>query len=247
MSKQQQTELMVTQRDIVPVASTAGTVADILRSAIDNKADIGTIERMMALYERDQVTQAAAAFNAAVVMFQQECPIIAKLDKAYDKYYARMDRIWRTIRPLMERCGLAVTWESMREVNGVCVLEGHLRHARGHVQALHHEVPLPEMIKGQNSAQRAASGETYAKRYATCACLGIQTGDDLDGNNAAARDDGAVISPAQVKILRQAIEDIGKDERKFCKWAECDTLEACAASKYAEAMRLCQPQKAGAA
>jgi hypothetical protein len=179
----------------------------IMRAVSDPACDPDKMKALLAVRREWNSDEAAAEFNAAVVRFQQQCPIIPKLDKAYDKMYARMDRIWRTIRPLMEECGLAVTWESMRGADGVMVLEGHLRHKRGHAQPLHHEVPIPEIIKGQNLAQRSASAETYAKRYATCAALGIQTGDDDDGNAAGGV---AVIDDKQAANLRELCEASGR-------------------------------------
>lgn len=152
-----------------------------LMQAVESK-DPRMLELILAAREKWQADEARAAFNAAVVRFQQRVAIIAKLDKAYDKLYARMDRIWREVRPLLEECGLAVTWESVRTTADSCTLDGHLRHIAGHAQPLHHEMPAPDLLKGQNAAQRAGSAETYAKRYALMACLGIQVGEDIDGN-----------------------------------------------------------------
>ena len=215
----------------------------LLRAVSDPACDPAKMSALLAVKREWDADAAAADFNQAVVGFQQECPIIPKLDKAYDKMYARMDRIWRTIRPLLQKHGLALTWESSKITDGVCILEGHLRHARGHAEPLHQEVPLPDLIKGQNTTQRAGSGETYAKRYATCAALGVQVGDDDDGNAAGGEH---CVTPEQAAELRRLVEENrGGDATKLCAWAGVDVIDLLPESKYAEAKRILE-KKIGA-
>lgn len=240
MSKQSdQGELLPARRVDAPPATGDGAYAIIMRAVSDPACDPAKMRELLAVRREWNADEAAAAFNAAVVRFQQECPIIPKLDKAYDKLYARMDRIWRTIRPIMERCGLAITWESVSNQGDRCVLEGHLRHARGHAQALHHEVPYPDLIKGQNATQRAGSGETYAKRYATCAALGVQVGQDDDGIGLG-ESDGEPVTQEQYANLLELIEATATDQGKLCAWAGVKVLSAFPASKYEQACAMMQ-------
>ncbi len=190
----------------------------IMRAVQDPACDPGKLRELLAVRREWKADEAKAAFNRAVVQFQQQCAIIPKLDKAYDKQYARMDRIWRTSRPLLQECGLAVTWESVVIQGKDCTLEGHLRHAEGHAQPLHHVIPLPDAIKGQNSAQQAASGETYAKRYATCAALGVQTGDDDDGD-AGRKGSAEAITADQVTTLRSLLKAKNRTDENVLRWA----------------------------
>lgn len=224
------------QVELMPVKTTGAVMRAeqgyelILRAVSDPQCDPAKLRELLAVRREWNADEADAAFNAAVVRFQQECPIIPKLDKAYDKMYARIDRIWRTVRPLLERCGLAVTWESVKPTGDMCILDGHLRHTRGHAQPLHHEVPLPDLIKGQNSTQRGGSAETYAKRYALCAALGIQTGDDDDDGNAGGR--GPYISEAQAANLRELCEASGSKLETVMAMAGVTSLEQYPESAY---------------
>ena len=227
-----QSELVVGSVQQLTTRNDSVSVYDLLlRSVSDPGSDPAKLRELLAVRREWNADEAATAFNAAVVKFQQKCPIIPKLDKAYDKMYARIDRIWRTIRPLMEECGLAVTWESVRGEKGVCILEGHLRHTRGHAQALHHEIPLPELIKGQNTAQQAASGETYAKRYALCAALGVQLGEDDDG----ACGHGETITEAQAKELRGMAAASGTAEATLCAAYGAKSVDAIPAAMFGAA------------
>ena len=222
MSKESSTELLPSERPQMAIERTVSPDEIVARMSTDPACDPAKLRELLAVRREWQADLAAAAFNAAIVRFQQQCPIIPKLDKAYDKMYARIDRIWRTIRPLMESCGLAVTWESMKEQGGVMVLEGHLRHTQGHAQPIHHEVPLPDIIKGQNITQRTGSAETYAKRYALCAALGIQTGDDDDGAGGVVA--GAPIDAKQRNLLADLLAESGRSEAFLCGLAEVRTL-----------------------
>ncbi len=233
----------------VDAVQAAPDMLDVIRQvASAPDANMDALERLEAMYERSQDRTAKAAFNAAVVRFQQECPVIEKADKAYDKQYARMDRIWRTIRPLMKACGLAVTWEQADPDGARIVLAGHLRHAAGHSEPLRYVMPVPTGTKGMNEAQQYGSATTYAKRYATCAALGIQTGEDDDGN-AAGMADGGLLTDAEADEVGNLLRDSGADVGKFYSWAGCEDIYAFPRAKLAEARRMLRAKiaKGGAA
>ncbi len=207
----------------------------IQRIACMPDANIDALERLVALQERSETSRAKQEFNAAVVRFQQQAPIIEKADVAYDKRYARMDRIWREIRPLMKECGLAITWETVDPDADKIILNGSLRHEAGHAQPLRYVMPMPDAMKGMNKAQQYGSATTYAKRYATCAVLGIQTGEDDDGNAAGGSE---CLSEQEFDNLERAMIAAGADVEKFKDWAQVDDLHRFPRGKYAEAMAL---------
>jgi hypothetical protein len=174
-------------------------------------------------------------FFKAITEFQRDCPIIEKGDKAYDKEYARMDRIWRTIRPLLARTGLSVSWQKCELKDGVCHIEGMLAHGAGHSIELVRDVAVPELLKGQNKAQQAGSASTYAQRYALCGALGIVTGEDDDGH-AAGTQFVTYQQAEEIDGLLQACRGISAfDEKKFWAWAGATTTAEIPADKYAMA------------
>lgn len=167
----------------------ATSAVAIIREAIESKADPAYLRELLAVRREWEQDEARKAYNAAIADFQRQAPIIEKADKAHDKQYARMDRIWREIRPLLTQLGLSVTWQ-VCELRGegaeaLCHVEGQLRHRDGHGERLVQDIPMPELVRGQNKAQQMGSASTYARRYAMCAALGIVTGDDDDGHAAA--------------------------------------------------------------
>ena len=207
-------------------APQASAYSLIMQAIADPSCDPAKMKALLDVRRDWMEDEARAAFNRAVVEFQQRAKIIAKGDLNNGKAYAKMDRIWREVRPLLDECGLGITWESVKTVGDICTLDGHLRHSAGHAQALHHEMPLPDKLNGQNSAQRAGAGETYAKRYATCAALGIQTGEDTDGNAPAVPADDS-----RIEAARAAIKAAGKDEAKACQYLRVKRLEDASADQ----------------
>lgn len=200
------------------------THIDIIRQAIESKSDPAYLRELLAVREAWESSEARKAFNLAISDFQRRAPIISKGDKAYDKEYARMDRIWREIRPLLTELGLSVTWQvcELRDGN-LCHVEGQLRHRDGHGEKLAIDVPVPEIIKGQNKAQQMGSASTYAKRYAMTAALGIVTGDDDDGHKAGTQ----FITHAQAEQVDELIQACRGlpdfNEPVFWKWAKAES------------------------
>lgn len=168
----------------VPVAAPQSPLGLIQLALHDNGVSPEKLSALLAVKKDWEADEARKAYNHAVAEFQRRAPIIEKGDKAYDKEYARLDRIWRTIRPLLTELGLSITWQVCELRDGLCRVEGQLRHRDGHGERIVQDIPVPELIKGQNKAQQMGSASTYARRYAMCSALGIVTGDDDDGRGA---------------------------------------------------------------
>ena len=80
---------------------------DLLRLAVENKADISTLERLVALAKDVRAEQAKEAWHDAMTAFQQACPAIKKGTKAkivtragasYEYSYAPLDDIMAILR-----------------------------------------------------------------------------------------------------------------------------------------------------
>lgn len=203
----------------------------LIREAINSKADPAYLRELLAVRRDWEQDEARKAFNLAVAEFQKRAPIIEKADKAYDKTYARIDRIWREIRPLLTDLGLSVTWQVCELKDDVCHVEGQLRHKDGHGERLVQDLPVPE-IKGANKAQQVGSASTYAKRYAMCSALGIVTGDDDDGNGAASK----FLSDEQADEIDQLIQACRGlkdfDEKVFWAYTGATTVAAIKAELF---------------
>lgn len=218
--------------ELVPAENSA---VALIREAIAAKADPAQLRELLAVRREWEADEARKAFNKAIADFQRRAPIIEKADKAYDKQYARMDRIWREIRPLLTELGLSVTWQVCElRADGLCHIEGQLRHRDGHGERLVRDVPMPELIKGQNRAQQAGSASTYAQRYGISAALGLVTGDDDDGHAAG----GALVTAEQVNEIRDLVDAArgvnGFNEKAFWGWLGTDDAAMIPAQRFAD-------------
>jgi hypothetical protein len=163
------------------------SIVPLLRDAMQPGASPEHLRELLAVRREWEADEARKAFNLAISEFQRRAPIIAKLDDAYGKKYAKRDRIWREIRPLLTKLGLSVTFQVCEVKGAICHIEGQLRHRAGHGERLVQDVPIPELLKGQNAAQQLGSADEYARRYCICSALGIVTGEDDDAHKAGGR------------------------------------------------------------
>ena len=218
------------------ITTTSGSsIVPIINQAVTNGIDPAALRELLAVRREWEADEARKAFNHALADFQREAPIVEKADDAHGKKYAALDRIWRTIRPLLTEKGLSVTWHVTAIQDGVCHIEGELSHRDGHSVTLKRDVPLPDIIRGQNAAQQAGSAETYGKRYALCAALGIVTGEDDDASKC-----GQTISARQMGELDELLikmEDRDKVLTDLLDWAGVDSLEDLPASKFSASLR----------
>lgn len=223
-----------------------GSAVALIREAIASGKSPEYLRELLAVRQLWEDSESKKAFNFSISEFQRRAPIIAKEDKAYDKQYARMDRIWREIRPLLTELGLSVTWQICELRDQACHVEGQLRHRQGHGERLVQDIPMPELIKGQNKAQQMGSAATYARRYALCAALGIVTGEDDDGHAAG----GALVTADQAEELRALVDAArgvdGFNEKAFYGYAGTDDLGLIPAARF-EDLRKALKRKIGGA
>jgi hypothetical protein len=224
-------------------------ISHLIEVAIGTGKSPEFLRELLAVRREWEADEARKAYSSAKSDFQARSPIIEKQDTAYDKKYARMDRIWRETRQLRADTGLSVTWNvcELRE-GGICHVEGSLCHRQGHSEPLRMDVPIPELVKGQNKAQQMGSAYTYAQRYAFCAALGIVTGDDDDGNNAGS----VFVTKEQADEITEMVEVCRGintfNEAKFWQYAGAkDSAFQIRAERFADIKRFLQIKMKGQA
>lgn len=165
---------------------------ELIKLAIEHGSSVDTLERLVALQKDVMAVQAKAEFDQAMTQFQRRCPKIKKNKSAnivtrsgsFSYQYADLGEIADTIKPLLGELGLAVTFRvrsSGKSVSACC----KVTHTAGHCEESGEiEMPIPE--GGPNPAQAVGIANTYAKRYALQAALGIVPEDDTDAETGAA-------------------------------------------------------------
>lgn len=227
--------------------TTTGTSLDIIREAMTSKdVDPDKLQKLLDMQQQWDSEEQRKAFHSAIAAFQSNCPIIPKGDMANGRPYARLDRLWRAVRPLLSECGLSVIWTLCEVKDAVCSIEGKLIHRDGYSIDLKRDLPLPDVLSGQNASQRAGSANTYAKRYALCDALGIVTGEDDDANAVGP---GSFIDEKQQATLEKTIRELGTefDKDAFYAWAGCDGLETFPSDLYQQGKGILERRKKKAA
>lgn len=196
----------------------------IERMATDPACDPAKLREILAVKKDWEADEARKAFSADMASFQARCPIIAKLENANGKNYARIDRIYRETRPLRTECGFWFVWNSCEIKGEIAHIEGLLGHRGGHTIPCRQIIPLPEEIisksgfRATNAAQRAGSAESYAKRYGECLALGIVTGEDNDGNSPKSKDPTRELLVELWNLLKGEVPEAPKDADYSTKW-----------------------------
>jgi len=214
------------------LSTNSGTSAvSIIQHAMATGADPAYLRELLQVREQWEAGEARKLYSQAIADFQSRCPIIEKADKAHNKQYAAMDRIWRTIRPLLDETGLSVVWTANTLTEYGLRIEGEIRHKAGHAVPITYDLPMPDKVTGQNAAQQMGSATTYAKRYALCSALGIVTGEDDDGLAAGT----SYVTKEQADELL-ALLDTLKDRdgalSAMLEFGECDSVSDLPAAKF---------------
>jgi len=210
------------------------SAVSIIQHALATGADPATLRELLAVRREWEADEARKQYFAAISEFQRRAPIIAKSDDAHGKKYAALDTIWAQIRPLVTELGLSVTWQVCELRDGTCHVEGQIAHASGHGVPIIQDIPLPELIRGQNAAQQMGSATSYAKRYALCSALGIVTGDDDDAHVAGT----AYVTREQVEHMNELLAKCPDGTlASLLSFAGCDSVETVPQAKFGQAMK----------
>jgi hypothetical protein len=213
------------------LAQPASSAVSIIQQAIASGADPAYLRELLQVREQWEAGEARKLYSQAIADFQSRCPIIEKGDKAHNKAYAAMDRIWRAIRPLLDETGLSIVWTVNALTDYGLHIEGEIRHKAGHAVPISYDLPMPDKVTGQNAAQQMGSASSYAKRYATCAALGIVTGEDDDGLAAGT----SYVTKEQADELTGILATLADRDGALgamLEFGECDSVADLPAAKF---------------
>jgi hypothetical protein len=153
--------------------------AQMLELAVKQGADVDTLERLAALYERHQDREAETALVKSLNEFQSRCPPILKTNEVNisggPKYkFANLTDISVAIRPIMDELGLSYSFSVTDDEKRVTCT---IRHRDGASETSQFPIRIDAKMR-VNDSQRIASAISYARRYALTGALGIDTTDN---------------------------------------------------------------------
>lgn len=201
----------------------------LLRFAVEHKADVETIERLMNVRRELKAEQAKAAYDEAMSAFQSECPIIIKEKGVPDRSgrtaykYAPIESIEVQIRPLLRRYGFSHTFDTdTASEAGWVIAKCLVKHRDGHSEVSTAKFPLGTKTQIMSDTQCYAAALTFANRRALCNAYGlILAGEDMDGRTGKIKPAGpsALATESDVKPLARELWALLKD-RKIIKGDE---------------------------
>lgn len=249
VAPKQQSNRNVVQRDEAPapapVSETAAIVSMIERAARDPNVDIDKMERLMRMQTEMAARQAAKVFDEAMSAAQAEMPAVirnAKNDHTKSKY-AKLEAVAEAIMPVITKHGFSLSFGTEDSPK-----EGHYRvvcrtsHRAGHRETTYGDFPA-DAAGSQGKANKTAiqamgSTITYGRRYLTLMVFNVALKDeDNDGNAIEA---GGTITDEQVVELRDLIEAVEADEKKFCEFLKAESLQGLPAKQFQTAVKALQ-------
>jgi hypothetical protein len=192
--------------------------------------NMAVVERMMALYERQQEKDAEKQFNAAFCALQSDLPVIVASSIIPNRgRYEKFEDVMRVVGPLLVKHGFSVSFTMDFKENRI--LETcHLRHIAGHAQSNSFAV---RSGKADSDTQADCKAATTAKRNALLNCLNIVIRQDaLQDEENDASIEGSPISWEQAETLREMVKETRSDEAAFLRFAQASKYEEIMSGKY---------------
>jgi len=228
-----------------PSDSPSTVLALIERVALDPRADVEKLGRMVAMYERQKAKEAELAYNAAKgrilkklagIKIVKNRSVLYEAEKGkprqgtYEAFkYAPLEEIDKHLRPLLAEESMDLSYSDEPREGGDILIRGRLTHLpKGHYEDSFMPAP-PDTTGGKSNVQAVGSTNSFLRRYIACNIFNIVVvGDDDDGT-------GGTIDEAQTKTILDLIKK-AKGGPKFLKYmkaqsvTEAGSLEAAVAT-----------------
>jgi hypothetical protein len=219
---------------VPPSDSPSAVLALIERVALDPRADVEKLERMMAMYERLKAKEAELAYNAAKgrilkklagIKIVKNRSVLYEIEKgkpqtrSYEAFkYAPLEEIDRHLRPLLAEEEMDLSYSDEPCKGGGILIRGRLKHLPGgHYEDSFMPAPL-DTTGGKSDVQAVGSTNSFLRRYVACNIFNIVVvGDDDDGT-------GGTIDETQTKTILDLIKN-AKIGPKFLKYMKAQSAE----------------------
>jgi ERF superfamily len=208
--------------------SPATLLALIERVALNPRANVEKLERVMTMHERLKAKEAELAFNAAKgrilkklagIKIVKNRPVLRESEGTPEAFkYAPLEEIDKHLRPLlaeeeMDLCYSDEPWEG-----GGILIRGRLKHLpSGHYEDSFMPAPA-DTTGGKSKVQAVGSTNSFLRRYVACNIFNIVVvGDDDDGT-------GGTVDEAQTKTILGLVKK-AKVGPKFLKYMKAQSVE----------------------
>ena len=229
-AKPQANEVSVIEQSRTALA--VATPMTMLAQAVERGMAPETIDKLMALAERWDKTQARKAFDIAIAAAKVEIPVIGKNATGHNsKKYADFAAIARVVDPIIGKHGLSYRFRTVQtdKISVTCVLS----HEAGHCEETTLSGPS-DTTGNKNAIQAIGSTLTYLQRYSLVQALGLAAAEDDDGRSGGVK----TIAADEMQNIRDIIAVIGDAtvEARLLRWLKVDKIEHIPLDRYEDAV-----------
>ena len=215
---------------------------DMLARAIERGVAPETLDKLMALQERYEASQARKAFDAAVADAKAEIPVVGKNAVGHNnKRYANFAAYAAAVDPIISRHGLSYRFRTKQENNQIhvtCVLS----HRAGHSEENTLSGPA-DTTGSKNAIQAIGSTLSYLSRYALIQALGLAAAEDDDGMASGSAEQGGPITEDQVKAIWKLLEETKTEADRFCTFFKIQAIPELPAASFQKAVNALEAKR----
>lgn len=241
-------------REITPrEGASAVTPMDMIDRALSANASPDTLERLLALQERWEASQARKAFDEAMAAAKAEIPTITKNRRVGYEHksgggetsyrHEDLGEIARVVTPILAKHGLSYRFRTSSEINQPVSVTCIVSHRAGHSEE-NTLVAGADNSGKKNSIQAIGSTITYLQRYTLKAALGLAASSDDDGAKADQTEDDGPISDEQTKTIQGLIDEVGGGADVFCNYFKIEAIPDLPKSQFDRAVRAIEKKRA---
>lgn len=193
---QESSSVSLTKVEYQPPAPAIGfDLEAIFKQAVDTKAGVEVLERLLVIRREMRDERAKEQFNEAMRQFQAECPPIKKTVGVRDNadklayHYAPIEKVAAHIKPYCEKYGFSYDFDTdTSSVVGFVIAICNVKHVGGHRESRSVKLPLSAGTRMMSATQVFAGTLTFANRRALQNSFGLTLeGEDNDGADASKR------------------------------------------------------------
>jgi len=231
------------EKGVLVQANSPGAMISL---AVSQGADLGHLERVLALQIKWEENEAKKAYVEAMAAFKVNPPEIEKDKtvsfpaggKTTSYTHASLANVTRKINDGLSKHGLSAGWSTKQE-NGNITVTCKITHKMGHSE----ETSLtaaPDNSGSKNAIQAIGSAISYLERYTILALCGLATADmDDNGNTTEVK----YITEDQLIAIQNLMMETNSDEKKFLAYLKIDKLEEMPAGLYGKALAALEKKK----
>lgn len=229
---------------ILPATQTLPAVVtpmDMIDRALTSGASPEALEKLLALQERWEASQARKAFITAMSQARAKfAPILKRNDGYANRYkYETLPDVMAAVDAPLGENGFSYDWQTEDLPDGrirvTCIVTHEAGHSRSNSLAGHPN-DTADAKANMNGLQRMGGAVTYLQRYTLKAALGIAADKDRDGQASADAPELAMgITAEQFQELREMLEQTKDKEAQMLAFVGAASMEEMNLRQYAKA------------